>query len=81
MKIPMGLSIWFRHLATTGENKNFTSDFENFAGRLKAMNLKNPLITGFGIKDKKSFDQVCQFSKGGIIGSAFVKGDRRDSGG
>ncbi|MEP3390259.1 MAG: tryptophan synthase subunit alpha [Reichenbachiella sp.] len=59
--------------STTGENKNFTSDFESFAGRLKAMNLKNPLITGFGIKDKKSFKQVCQFSKGGIIGSAFVK--------
>ncbi|WP_420581490.1 tryptophan synthase subunit alpha [Reichenbachiella sp.] len=59
--------------STTGENKNFTSDFENFAGRLKAMNLKNPLITGFGIKDKSSFDQVCQYSKGGIIGSAFVK--------
>lgn len=59
--------------STTGENKNFTSDFEKFARRLKAMNLKNPLITGFGIKDKNSFDQVCQFSKGGIIGSAFVK--------
>ncbi|WP_422358734.1 tryptophan synthase subunit alpha [Reichenbachiella sp.] len=59
--------------STTGENKNFTSDFESFAGRLKSMNLKNPLITGFGIKDKNSFNQVCQFSKGGIIGSAFVK--------
>ncbi len=59
--------------ATTGMNKKFSSDFEDFANRLKAMNLKNPLITGFGIHDRKSFDQVCQFSKGGIIGSAFVK--------
>lgn len=59
--------------STTGENKNFTSDFGTFANRLSAMKLKNPLITGFGIKDKKSFDQVCEFSKGGIIGSAFVK--------
>lgn len=59
--------------STTGENKNFTSDFETFADRLAQMKLKNPLITGFGIKDKKSFDQVCKFSKGGIIGSAFVK--------
>lgn len=59
--------------STTGENKNFTDDFEAFAHRLSEMNLKNPLITGFGIKDKKSFDQVCKFSKGGIIGSAFVK--------
>lgn len=59
--------------STTGENKNFTSDFEHFASRLEAMKLSNPLITGFGIKDKESFEQVCQFSKGGIIGSAFVK--------
>ncbi|MEO9966636.1 MAG: tryptophan synthase subunit alpha [Reichenbachiella sp.] len=59
--------------STTGENKNFESDFEDFALRLKAMNLQNPLITGFGIKDKNSFDRVCIHSKGGIIGSAFVK--------
>ncbi|UXP31849.1 tryptophan synthase subunit alpha [Reichenbachiella agarivorans] len=59
--------------ATTGVNQNFSQDFEAFASRLKAMDLKNPLITGFGIKDKESFDQVTQFSKGGIIGSAFVK--------
>lgn len=59
--------------ATTGENKNFEADFAAFANRLGAMHLKNPLVTGFGIKDRKSFDQVCQFSKGGIIGSAFVK--------
>ncbi|MCV9385436.1 tryptophan synthase subunit alpha [Reichenbachiella ulvae] len=59
--------------ATTGVNKNFSSDFDAFAQRLKAMKLKNPLITGFGIKDKESFDQVTRFSRGGIIGSAFVK--------
>ncbi|PIB35604.1 tryptophan synthase subunit alpha [Reichenbachiella sp. 5M10] len=59
--------------ATTGVNKNFSQDFEAFASRLQAMNLKNPLVTGFGIKDKESFDQVTKFSKGGIIGSAFVK--------
>jgi tryptophan synthase alpha chain len=59
--------------ATTGENNNFRSDFESFANRLSDLNLNNPLITGFGIKDKVTFDQVCDFSKGGIIGSAFVK--------
>jgi len=59
--------------AITGMNRNFATDFESFATRLKAMNLKNPLITGFGIHDRNSFDQVCKFSKGGIIGSAFVR--------
>ena len=59
--------------ATTGQNKKFESDFQAFAERLGDMKLKNPLITGFGISDRQSFDQVCRFSKGGIIGSAFVK--------
>lgn len=59
--------------STTGENKNFSSDFGSFAQRLADMKLRNSLITGFGIKDKSSFEQVCSFSKGGIIGSAFVK--------
>lgn len=58
--------------STTGKNTNFATDFEGFASRLETMKLKNPLITGFGIRDRKSFDQVCKFSRGGIIGSAFV---------
>jgi tryptophan synthase alpha chain len=37
------------------------------------MNLKNPLITGFGISDKKSFNEATSYSNGGIIGSAFIK--------
>jgi tryptophan synthase alpha chain len=66
--------------ATTGTNNNFSTDFSDFANRLSEMKLKNPLITGFGIHDRNSFNQVCEFSKGGIIGSAFVKaiGERGD---
>lgn len=59
--------------AITGANAKFATDFESFAGRLEALNLKNPRITGFGISNKESFDRVCKTSKGGIIGSAFVK--------
>ena len=59
--------------AITGTNSKFATDFSAFAERLEQMNLKNPRITGFGISDKSSFDKVCETSKGGIIGSAFVK--------
>jgi len=35
--------------------------------------LKNPLIVGFGISNKTTFDQATQHTKGAIIGSAFIK--------
>jgi tryptophan synthase alpha chain len=41
--------------------------------RLKAFNLKNPFLVGFGIKDKESFDAVNEYANGAIIGSAYIK--------
>lgn len=58
--------------STTGSNKQ-ASDIREYLGRLKAMNLKNPVLVGFGIKDKASFDAVCQLADGAIIGSAYIK--------
>ncbi|MOA30020.1 tryptophan synthase subunit alpha [compost metagenome] len=37
------------------------------------MKLKNPMMTGFGIYNKETFDKACQYANGAIIGSAFVK--------
>ena len=37
------------------------------------MNLKNPQIVGFGIKDEETFKQATKTAKGAIIGSAFIK--------
>ena len=44
------------------------------------MNLKNPLMIGFGISDKKSFDKACDYASGAIIGSAFIKAIRNNTG-
>lgn len=33
----------------------------------------NPLLIGFGIQDKHSYNQACSYSQGAIIGTAFVK--------
>jgi len=41
--------------------------------RFKTTKLKNPVLAGFGIHDKASFESVCKFTHGGIIGSAFIK--------
>ena len=37
------------------------------------MNLKNPVLVGFGIKDKATFDSACKYTNGAIIGSAYIK--------
>ena len=39
----------------TGSDKNF-SEVETYLQRLKKMNLKNPVLVGFGIKDKSTFE-------------------------
>lgn len=45
----------------------------NYFERIKKMQLNNPQLIGFGIHDKSSFDEVCNYSSGAIIGSAFIK--------
>lgn len=57
--------------STTGGEKDF-SQVENYLQRLNTYNLKNPLLAGFGIKDKDSFCKVCRHANGAIIGSAYV---------
>jgi len=37
------------------------------------MQLKNPLIVGFGIKDKSSFQSACKYANGAVIGTAYIK--------
>lgn len=41
--------------------------------RIQDIKLNNPHLIGFGVHDKKSFETVCEFSSGAIIGSAFIK--------
>ena len=57
----------------TGSNIDFSDTQKKYFERIQAMGLKNPLIAGFGIRDKYTFDFACSFLNGAIIGSAFVK--------
>ena len=56
----------------TGSDKDF-STVENYLKQLKSMKLNNPVLVGFGIKDKQTFDSACSFANGAIIGSAYIQ--------
>jgi tryptophan synthase alpha chain len=56
----------------TGSDKDF-SPVETYLQRLKEMQLKNPILVGFGIKDKATFETASKYTNGAIIGSAYIK--------
>lgn len=58
--------------STTGKDKDFDA-VEKYLLRLKNMNLKNPILVGFGIKDRATFETACKYANGAIIGTAFIK--------
>ena len=58
--------------STTGNKKDFT-EVEKYLERLQNMQLKNPVMVGFGIKDKQSFQLVNKYAAGAIIGTAYIK--------
>lgn len=58
--------------STTGVKKGVDTEKKKYFNRIKAMKLKNPLMVGFGIGDKKSFKMACEYANGAIIGSAFI---------
>jgi tryptophan synthase alpha chain len=58
--------------STTGKDKDMNA-VESYLQRLQKMQLKNPVLVGFGIKDKPTFQQACTYANGAIIGTAFIK--------
>jgi tryptophan synthase alpha chain len=61
--------------STTGssQNQTDTKDQQAYFIKLQQMNLTNPVLVGFGIKDKSTFDAACKYTNGAIIGSAYIK--------
>ena len=57
--------------STTG-NESKEINNEEYLNRLSSLGLKNPVMIGFGIKNKSDFDKVTEKADGGIIGTAFV---------
>jgi tryptophan synthase alpha chain len=59
--------------STTGVKGQFTEEQISYFDRIRAMNLKNPRIIGFGISDAHSFSKACEYANGAIVGSAFIR--------
>lgn len=57
--------------STTGNNKEI-GDQKSYFLKLQRMNLQNPILVGFGIKDKLTFQTACKYCSGAIIGSAYI---------
>jgi len=58
--------------STTGKDSDLKLQQKYFY-KLQQMNLKNPVLVGFGIKDKQTFKAACEFTNGAIIGSAYIR--------
>lgn len=59
--------------STTGKSQGVSADQLKYFERIQALKLTSPVLTGFGIHDRDSFNEVCKYGRGGIIGSAFIK--------
>ena len=57
--------------STTGNSSKEVKNQE-YLNRLASLPLKNPVMIGFGIKNKTDFTSVTEQADGGIIGTAFV---------
>jgi len=58
--------------STTGADKDF-SVVEKYLQRLQNMQLKNPILVGFGIKDSATFQAAARYTAGAIIATAYIK--------
>jgi len=59
--------------SVTGSKSGFGNEQITYFERIAKMNLKNPQVVGFGIKDSETFQKATKTAKGAIIGSAFIK--------
>ena len=58
--------------STTGQDAAL-GDQEKYFERLRTMKLQNPVLIGFGIRDRSSFSKACTYANGAIIGTAYIK--------
>ena len=58
--------------STTGSGKQMDS-VQGYLERLQGYALQNPVLVGFGIRNKVTFDVACKYANGAIIGSAYIQ--------
>ena len=58
--------------STTGAQKTFDAQKQNYFHRINSMTLQNPRMIGFGVSNKETFRTACDNASGAIVGSLFV---------
>ena len=59
--------------STTGARNSVEKHQKEYFQRLKEMKLPVPGLIGFGISNRETFLTACQYARGAIIGSAFIR--------
>ena len=72
-KISNGFIYMVSSSSVTGSKNSFDSNQLAYFSDIKEMNLSSKRIIGFGVGNKETFKTAVQYSKGAIIGSAFIK--------
>lgn len=57
----------------TGKKGNISKEQIEYFKRIQMLDLKNPFLIGFGISNHATYKTVSQYSRGAIIGSAFIR--------
>ncbi len=57
----------------TGMREGFESYQQEYFERIRNMDLNLPRLIGFGISSAETFRHACEYARGAIIGSAFVR--------
>jgi tryptophan synthase alpha chain len=63
---------------TTGAKDKVSDEQQDYFKRIASYQLKNPLLAGFGISNRDTFEKACAHTNGAIIGSAFIKALEKD---
>jgi len=72
-KISNGFIYMVSSSSVTGSINTFDNNQLAYFDKIKEMNLSSKKIIGFGVGNKETFNKAIQYSKGAIIGSAFIK--------
>lgn len=72
-KVSDGFIYMVSSASTTGSKNSFDTEQLDYFHKVQAMGLRNPVLAGFGISNKSTFESACKYSGGAIIGSAFIK--------
>jgi tryptophan synthase alpha chain len=58
--------------STTGGNKDMNNQ-EAYFRHLAEMRLNNPVMVGFGVRDRGSFEAASRHTQGAVIGTAYIR--------